>query len=53
MLCGRIVGRSLQWSERSLTRHAALQLPLHFLTRALLQRISAADHGQARDEERK
>ncbi len=53
MLCGRIVGRSLQWAERSLTRHAALQLPLHFLTRALLQRISAADHGEARDDKRK
>ena len=53
MLCGRIVGRSLQWAERSLTGHAALQLPLHFLTRALFQRISAAGHGEARDEERK
>ena len=52
MLCGRIVGRSLQWAERSLARHPALQLSLHFLTRALLQRISAADHGQARDNER-
>jgi hypothetical protein len=53
MLRGRIVGRSLQWAERSLTGHAALQLPLHFLTRALFQRISAAGHGEARDEERK
>jgi hypothetical protein len=52
MLCGRIVGRSLQRAERSLARHAALQLPLHFLTRALFQRISAAGYGQARDEER-
>ncbi len=53
MLRGRIVGRSLQWAERSLTGHAALQLPLHFLTRALLQRISAAGHGQTRDDKRK
>jgi len=53
MLRGRIVGRSLQWAERSLTGHAPLQLPLHFASRALLQRVRAADHGEARDEERK
>jgi len=52
MFCGGIVGRSLQWAERSLTGHAALHLPLHFLRRALLQRISAADHGEARNDER-
>ena len=52
MLRGRIVGRSLQWAERSLTGHAPLQLPLHFLRRALFQRVRAADHGEARDDER-
>jgi len=29
MLRGRIVGRSVQRAERSLTGHAALELPLH------------------------
>ena len=52
MLSGRIVGRSLQWAERSLTGHAPLQLPLHFASRALFQRVRAADHGEARDDER-
>ena len=52
MRCGRIVGRSLQWAERSLTGHAPLQLPLHFAGRALFQRVRAAGHGEARDDER-
>jgi hypothetical protein len=53
MLCGRIVGRSFQRTKRSLTGHAALQLLLHFPSRALFQRVRAADHGEARNEERK
>jgi hypothetical protein len=28
-------------------------LPLHFASRALFQRVRAADHGEARDDERK
>ena len=52
MLGRRIVGRSLQWAERSLTRHASLQLPLHFASRALFQRVRAPDRGEARDDER-
>src|SRR6266446_8502504 len=51
VLCGWIVGRSLQRAERSLTGHAALQLPLHFLRGALLQRISTAGNSQACDHE--
>src|SRR6266516_6456992 len=51
MFCGGIVGRSLQWAERSLTGHAALHLPLHFLRRALLQRISAASNRKACDHQ--
>ncbi len=51
MLSGWIAGRSLQRAERSLTGHAALQLPLHFLRGALFQRISTAGHSQARDHE--
>lgn len=53
MLRGRIVGRSFQWSERSLTGYAPLQLSLHFASRALFQRVRAPDHGEARDDERK
>jgi hypothetical protein len=53
MLRGRIVGRSLQWSERSLTGHAPLQLPLNFASRALFQWVRAADHDKARNDERK
>ena len=49
---GRIVGRSLQWAERSLTGHAPLQLPLQFASRALFQRVRAAGRGEARDDER-
>jgi len=52
MLRGRIVGRPLQWAERSLTGHAPLQLPLHFASRALFQRVRAADYGEAPDDER-
>jgi hypothetical protein len=52
MLCGRIAFRPLDRTKRSLARHAALQLPLHFASRALFQRISAADHGEARNDER-
>jgi hypothetical protein len=52
MLRGRIVGRSLQWAKRSLTGYAALQLPLHFASRALFQRVRAADYGEAPDGER-
>ena len=52
MLRGRIVGRSLQWAERSLAGHAPLQLPLHFASCALFEWVRAADHGEARDGER-
>ncbi len=52
MLRGRIVGRPLQRAERSLTGHAPLQLPLHFASRALFQRVRAADYSEAPDDER-
>ena len=52
VLCSRIVGRSLQWADRPLTGHAPLQLPLQFASRALFQRVRAADHGEARNDER-
>ena len=42
MLTSRIVGRPLDWAERSLPGYAALKLPLYFLRAALFQGIRAA-----------
>ena len=42
MLTSRIVGRPLDWAERSLPGYAALKLPLYFLGAALFKGISAA-----------
>jgi len=49
MLRGRIVGRSFQWTKCSLTRHASLQLLLHFLCAALFERVCAATRNQPCD----
>jgi hypothetical protein len=46
MLPGRIVWWPLDWAECSLSRHAALQLALHFFRAALFERISAAARDQ-------
>ena len=47
----RIVGTSVQWPKRSLTGDTALQLLLHFLSGALLERVCAATQGQPHDRE--
>ena len=47
-----IVRTSLQRSKRSLTGDTALQLLLHFLRGALLERVRAAAQGQPYDRER-
>ena len=47
-----IVGTSFQRPKRSLTGDTALQLLLHFLCGALLQRVCAAAQGQPYDRER-
>lgn len=52
MLRCRIVGRSLQWTKRSLTSDAALQLLLDFLCGTLFERVCATSHGQPRHDER-
>ena len=46
MLRRWVVGRSLHWSNRSLTGNAALELLLQFLACALFERIRAAAQGQ-------
>jgi hypothetical protein len=51
MLVSRIVGRSLDWAERSLPGYAALKLPLYFLRAALFKRISAPARDQPCDDE--
>ena len=51
MLAGRIVGRPLDWAERSLPGYAALKLPLYFLRAVLFNRISAAARDQPCDDE--
>ena len=51
VLCGWIVGRSLQRAERSLAGHPAFKLPLNFLRAALFERVGAADQSQACDRE--
>ena len=51
MFCGGIVGRSLQWAERSLTGHAALELPLHLPRAALFEWVGAAAGSQPYDEQ--
>ena len=52
MLRGRIVGRSLQRAERSLTGHAALELPLYLPRAALFEWVGAAARSQPYDQER-
>ena len=51
MLVRRVIGRPLDWAERSLPGYAALKLPLHFLRAALFHRISAAARAQPREDE--
>jgi hypothetical protein len=51
MLAGRIVGRPFDWAKRSLSGHAAFELPLYFLRAALFERISAAARDQPCDHE--
>ena len=48
----RIIGAPLQRPKRSLTSDTALQLLLHFLRGALLERVCAAAQGQPYDRER-
>ena len=47
-----IVGNSFQRRKCSLTGDTALQLLLHFLRGALLERVCAAAQGQPYDRER-
>ena len=51
MLRGRIVGRSVQRAERSLTGHTALELPLHLPCAALFEWVGAAAGSQPYDEQ--
>ena len=51
MLASRIAGRSLHRAKRSLTSHAALELPLHFLRAAFLKWVGATARSQACDHE--
>jgi hypothetical protein len=51
MLSSRIAGRSLQWAKRSLTSHAALELPLHFPCAALFKWVGTTARSQACDRE--
>jgi hypothetical protein len=53
MFRGGIVGSSLQRPKRSLTGDTALELLLHFLCAALLERVRAAAQGQPQHRERK
>jgi hypothetical protein len=52
MLSRWIVGCSVYWPNRSLTRDAAPQLLLHFLPRALFDWVRAAAQGQQCDCQR-
>jgi hypothetical protein len=51
MLTGGIIGRPLDWTERSLPGYAALKLPLYFLRAVLFKRISAAARDQPSEDE--
>jgi len=52
MLAGGIIGRPVDWAERSLPSYAALKLPLYFLRAVLFHRISAAARDQpCKDEQ--
>jgi hypothetical protein len=51
MRCRRIVGRSLQRAERSLTSYTSLELPLHFPRAALFKWVGAAARSQPDDQE--
>jgi hypothetical protein len=46
MLACRVIGRPLDWAERSLPGYPALKLPLYFLRAVLFHRISAAARDQ-------
>jgi hypothetical protein len=51
MLTGGIFGRPVDWAERSLPGHAALELPLYLPRAVLFKRISAAARDQPCDDE--
>jgi hypothetical protein len=53
MLHSRIVGRTLQRTERPLPGQAAFQLLLHFLCAPLFERVCAAAQGEQCDCEQK
>jgi hypothetical protein len=52
MLRRWVIGRAFHWPKRSLTRNAAPQLLLHFLSGALFDWVRTAAQGQQHDGER-